>query len=139
MNEPYRLRYTNQIVGVYSCLVKSRWEIGLPQLAKAADLQLRFLAKLDLASSKSPQEIVDLANQYWDLAEKKPDLEARGLKLRSAYWYAQAIDGLPDGLDKIKARKRLTEIIEAYGKEETERATARNDIATAARVGASGE
>lgn len=128
----------NQMVGIYTCLVKGRWESGLPQLAKAADLQLRFLAKLDLASFKSPQEVVDLANQYWDLAEKKPDLEQRGLKLRAAYWYAQATSELPDGLDKIKARKRLAEIIKAYGKEETEKATARKDIATAAKVG-SGE
>lgn len=124
----------NQIVGIYNCLVKGRWESGLPQLAKATDLQLRFLAKLDLSSSKSAQEIVDLANQYWDLAEQKPDLEERGLKLRAAYWYAQATSELPDGLDKVKARKRLAEIIEAYGKEETEKATARNDLATAARA-----
>ena len=129
----------NQIVGSYACLVKGRWESGLPQLAKATDLKLRFLAKLDLTSSKSPQEVVDLANQYWDLAVQKPELEERGLKLRAAYWYAQATKELPDGLDKIKARKRLAEIIEAYGKEETEKATARNDIATAARVGGSDE
>jgi hypothetical protein len=124
----------NQIVGIYACFVKGHWESGLPQLAKATDLKLRFLAKLDLSSSKSAQEIVDLANQYWDLAEQKPDLEERGLKLRAAYWYAQATSELPDGLDKVKARKRLAEIIEAYGKEETEKATARNDLATAART-----
>src|SRR6185295_15209989 len=50
----------NQIVGIYTCLVKGRWELGLPQLAKATDLKIRFLAKLDLSSSKSPQEIFDL-------------------------------------------------------------------------------
>ncbi len=124
----------NQIAGTYVCLVKGRWETGLAQLAKASDLKLRFLAKLDLASSKSPQEVFDLANQYWDLAEQKPDLEKQGLKLRAAYWYAQSTKELPDGLEKIKARKRLSEIIDAYGKEETEKATARSDIAAAARV-----
>lgn len=122
----------NQITGSYVCLVKGRWETGLLQLAKSSDLKLRFLAKLDLASSKSPQEVFDLANQYWDLAEQKPDLEKQGLKLRAAYWYAQATKELPDGLDKIKARKRLAEIIDAYGKEETAKATARSDIAAAA-------
>ena len=131
--------HANQIVGIYACLVKGRWESGLPQLAKATDLQLRFLAKLDLASAKSPQELVDLAHQYWDLAEKKPDLEERGLKLRAAYWYAQATSQLPNGLEKIKARKRLAEVIEAYGKEETEKATSRNDIATAAKISGSEE
>lgn len=124
----------NQIVGLYTCFVKGRWELGLPQLAKATDLKLRFLAKLDLSSSKSPQEIFDLANQYWDLAVQKPDLEEQGLKLRAAYWYAQAIKELPDGLDKIKARKRLTEIIDAYGKEVTEKATGRKDITALAAV-----
>ncbi|MCE9524680.1 MAG: DUF1559 domain-containing protein [Planctomycetales bacterium] len=125
----------NQIAGTYVCLVKGRWETGLSQLAKASDLKLRFLAKLDLSSSKSPQEVFDLANQYWDLAEQKPDLEKQGLRMRAAYWYAQATKELPDGLEKIKARKRLVEIIDAYGKEETEKATARSDVAAAARVG----
>jgi len=122
----------NQMVGIYTCLVKGRWELGLPQLAKATDLKLRFLAKLDLSSSKSPQEIFDLANQYWDLAEQKPNLEEQGLKLRAAFWYAQAAKELPDGLDRIKARKRLAEIIDTYGKDETEKATGRNDIAAIA-------
>ena len=127
---------TNQILGTYTCLVKSRWELGLPQLARATDLKVRFLAKLDLSPSKSPQETFDLANQYWDLAEQKPDmeLEEQGLKMRAAYWYAQAAKELPDGLDKIKARKRLAEIVEAYGKEETERATGRGDISAIAGV-----
>ena len=89
------------------------------------------MAKLDLSPSKTPQEILDLANQYWDLAEQKSglELEVQGLKLRAAYWYSQATKELPDGLDKIKARKRLAEIVEAYGKEETEKATGRIDIA----------
>ena len=127
---------TNQIIGTYTCLVKSRWELGLPQLAKASDLKIRFLAKLDLSPSKSPQETLDLANQYWDLAEQKSglELEEQGLKLRAAYWYAHAAKDLPDGLDKIKARKRLAEIVEAYGKEETEKATGRSDIGAIAGV-----
>lgn len=129
----------NQTVGIYLCLVKGKWEQGLPQLAQSTDRTIRLLAKLDLSSSKSPPEIFDLANQYWELAEHKPDLEEQGLKLRAAYWYAQSVQQLPDGLDKIKARKRLAEVIEAYGKEEAEKATARNDIATAARVGTNDE
>ena len=129
----------NQIVGIYWCLVKGRWEQGLPQLARATDLKLRFLAKLDLSSSKTPQEMFDLANQYWDLAEQKPNLEEQGLKLRAAYWYTQATKELGDGLDKIKARKRLAEIIKTYGKEETAKATARQDIAAVANPGAGDE
>ena len=81
---------------------------------KRQDLKIRFLAKLDLASSKSPQDIFDLANQYWDLAEQKPALEEQGLKLRAAHWYGQAVKDLPDGLDRIKARKRLADITAAY-------------------------
>lgn len=129
----------NQIVGSYECLVKGRWEQGLPQLAKATDLKLRFLAKLDLSSSKTPQEMFDLANQYWDLAEQKPDLEQQGLKLRSAYWYSQATRELADGLDKIKARKRLAEITKTYGKEETAKATGSREIAAMAIPGGAAE
>lgn len=124
----------NQTVGTYTCLVKGRWEQGLSLLTKAADRELRLLATLDLTTSKSPQEVFNLANQYWDLAEHKPDLEEKGLKLRAAYWYSQATRQLPNGLDKIKSRKRLAEIIEAYGKEETEKAAGRSDLAAAAAV-----
>jgi hypothetical protein len=129
----------NQIVGIYTCLVKGRWELGLPQLAKATDLKYRFLAKLDLTSAKSAQEIVDLANQYWDLAEQKPNLEEKGLKLRAAYWYSQAARQLPDGLEKIKARKRLAEIVETYGKEDSERAIGSSVVATVPASGVSDE
>jgi hypothetical protein len=118
----------NQTVGVYTCLVKGRWKIGLPMLAKATDLKLRFLAKMDLVTSKTPPEMFDLANQYWDLAAEKPDLEKRGLLLRSAYWYSFAVRQLDGGLGKIKAQKRLSEIITACGKEVVEQATATNDI-----------
>jgi Protein of unknown function (DUF1559) len=130
---------SNQIVGIYTCLVKGGWDLGLPQLAKATDLKLRFLAKLDLTTSKSPREVYDLANQYWELAEQRPNLEEQGLKLRAAYWYSQATTQLPDGLEKIKARKRLAAIIETYGREETEKATSRRDIAAAAGIGEASE
>ena len=80
----------NQIVGIYVCLVKGKWDQGLPQLAKATDRELRFLASSTSPQSKSAQEIFDLANQYWDLGEHKPNLEERGLKLRAAFWYSHA-------------------------------------------------
>lgn len=124
----------NQTVGIYTCLIKGRWEVGLPQLAKAADLKLRFLAKMDLSSSKTPQEMFDLANQYWDLAAEKPDLEERGLKLRAAFWYSLAAKELPAGLDRIRAQKRLGEIRAAYGKEAVEQATATKDLSDPKRA-----
>jgi hypothetical protein len=124
----------SQTVGIYECVVQGRWDLGLPQLAKAADLKLRFLARLDLSASKSPQEIFDLADQYWDLAEQRPNLEEQGLKLRAAYWYTAAAKQLPSGLQKIKSRKRLAEIIAAYGKEETEKIVGRSDITATGRT-----
>jgi hypothetical protein len=81
----------------------------------------------------------DLANQYWDLAEQKPDLEQQGLKLRSAYWYSQSSRELADGLDKIKARKRLAVITKTYGKEETAKATGSREIAATANPGGTTE
>ena len=79
---------------------------------------------------------MDLAHQFWDLAGKKPDLEERA-QVAGGLLVCPGNEPTSNGLEKIKARKRLAEVIEASGKEETEKATSRNDIATAAKISGS--
>ena len=59
----------NQIVGSYYCLVKQRWEDGLPLLARAADPRLAELAALELKPPDAPSEQLALADRWWMYAE----------------------------------------------------------------------
>jgi hypothetical protein len=107
-----------ETVGRYVCLVKNRWEQGLPLLARGADIKLRVLAEIDLELARSPQETLDLADQYWDLAASHKQPFQRGLHFRACQLYQAAISQLASGLDKLRAQKRVDEARSWYGHEE---------------------
>jgi hypothetical protein len=96
----------NEIVGTYYCLVKQRWEDGLPLLARAADPRLMELAESELKLPATPAEQVALADRWWTFAEGDTRHKL-AVRARSAYWYRQALSGLPPGLERIKAESRL--------------------------------
>lgn len=96
----------NEIVGTYYCLVKQRWEDGLPLLARAADPRLVELAVSELKRPAAPPEQVALADRWWTFAEG--DVKHKlAVRARAAYWYREALGGLPPGLERIKAESRL--------------------------------
>jgi hypothetical protein len=107
----------NQIVGSYYCLVKQRWEDGLPLLARAADPRLAELAALELKHPDTPSEQLALADRWWMYGEGEAKHKL-ALRARAAYWYRQALSGLPPGLERIKAESRLAK---AESKERGER------------------
>lgn len=121
----------NEKVGAYYCLVKSDWVRGIPLLTKGADLKLRFIVRMDLQPEKTAQEKFDLADQYWDLAEEYKDPQKRGLELRAACWYQKAARDLPPGIAKIKAQKRVEEIVDRFGKEAVEKVSGTELVAVA--------
>ncbi len=101
-----RIRKPIEIVGTYYCLVKQRWEDGLPLLARAADPRLTELAESELKLPATPAEQVALADRWWTFAEGDTKHKL-AVRRRSAYWYRQALSGLPPGLERIKAESRL--------------------------------
>lgn len=107
----------NEVAGKYFCLVKEQWELGLPMLARGNDLKLRLLARMDLEKGKTGSEQVQLADHYWDLAQEFKQPQRRSLELRAAFHYAAAMPLLTDGVDLVKAEKRLAETSRIYGKE----------------------
>ena len=109
----------NQIVGSYYCLVKQRWEDGLPLLARAADPRLAELAALELKPPDVPSEQLALADRWWMYAEGEAKHKL-ALRARAAHWYRQALSGLPPGLERIKAETRLAK---AESKDRRERVT----------------
>jgi hypothetical protein len=106
------------VVGRYLCFVKNDWELGLPYLARGADIKLRLLALIDLEPARQPPEALSLADQYWELAQHVKPPEKRGLHLRAVAHYAAAAAQLGNTLARIKARKRLEEAARLYDPEE---------------------
>jgi hypothetical protein len=114
----------NEAVGAYLCLVKGRWDAGLPYLAKAADIQLRGIASLELATDRSQPQTLSLADQYWELAARARQPQRRGLHLRAVYCYELVAPGLASSLRKAKVEQRIAEAAAMYGQDEIERVLA---------------
>ena len=111
----------NEVAGKYYSLVKDQWEIGLPMLARCTDLKLRILARMDLDADKSPLDKVQLADQYWELATEYQQPQRRGLQLRAVFYYVAAMSELTDGLELVKAEKRIEEVRRNYGTQALEK------------------
>ena len=119
----------NQAVGEYLCLVKNRWEAGLPYLARAEDIRLRGIASLEMAPGRSLSETLSLAEQCWELAPRLKHPQRRGLHLRAAHHYALVISKLGGGLETVKAQRRIDEAAALYGQDELDRILAPLNLA----------
>lgn len=111
----------NFVAGRYLCLVKGKWDAGLPMLARGNDIQLQVLARLD-QEAKDANQLLYLAEEYVraSIGAKQPF--KRGMQLRAARCYHLAIQNLASGLERVKAQKRLAEANALYGKEAVDRA-----------------
>ncbi len=111
----------NVTAGKYLCLVKGKWEAGLPMLARGNDIPLQVLARLD-QEAKDSNQLLYLAEEYVraSIGVKQPF--KRGMQLRAARCYHLAIQNLASGLERVKAQKRLAEAAALYGKAAVDRA-----------------
>jgi hypothetical protein len=107
----------NEAVGEYLCLVKSRWEAGMPFLARAGDIRLRGIASLEMASGRSSDETLLLAEQCWDLASRFKQPQRRGLHLRAVHHYAAVRSQGGAGFESVKGQRRIEEAADLYGQE----------------------
>lgn len=97
----------NLEVGFYCCFVKADWDTGLPLLAKGSDPGLKSLAAKELQRPTEPAARLELADGWWELAEKeKNEARQRILSLRAVALYELT---LPDtsGLLLTKVQLRL--------------------------------
>lgn len=97
----------NAIIGKYHCVLKQRWDEFLPLLAKGDDVGLRVVATIDLENNSDPEVVLQLADQYWNLADESPSPFSIGLKWRAVHHYTRSVDNHPGGLAKLRAQKRL--------------------------------
>jgi hypothetical protein len=100
----------NEVVGRYRCLEKNDWAGGLPMLAKGATSPTRALARKELAVPVDPEQIMDLANGWWDYGQSlQNSLERAAVLKHSGTLYRRIADGL-SGLRKLQAKKRLEDL-----------------------------
>lgn len=111
----------NFVAGRYLCLVKGKWEAGLPMLARGNDIQLQVLARLD-QEAKDSNQLLYLAEEYVRASINAKQPFKRGMQLRATRCYHLAIQNLASGLERVKAQKRLAEATTLYGKEAVDRA-----------------
>jgi hypothetical protein len=99
----------NRTAGVYLCLRKGAWDAGLPYLHRGNDKSLQEAARLDLDRPVLPMARLDLADQWWKLAEARAGAADTPLKARAEYWYRKALPGLT-GLHQKRVEKRIKDI-----------------------------
>jgi hypothetical protein len=113
-NDPH----ANLALGRRLGVVKGQWDKAMPYLAKAADEELAFLAKRDLAAPEQPPQQVELADQWWEWAGelRGKDREYAGnVRQRAAYWYRRALPSLA-GIVRQKAEKRVAQTAATGGR-----------------------
>ncbi len=93
--------------GRHLCLVKDRWEDGLPLLAKGSDEAQRKLALQEAALPPDAAGRRQLAGAWWASAQKeRVKAFKNGALLRALYWYELALPGLR-GAEKLEAEQRI--------------------------------
>jgi hypothetical protein len=99
----------NLLWGEWLCLIKGRWDKGLPFLTKGPDGPLRTAAVREFSSSAEVASLVDVADGWWDLAEREKNPARRAQLLAHArVVYASALTR-STGLIRAKIGKRLEE------------------------------
>ncbi len=98
-----------RIAGKFACFVHGDWDMALPLLLGCADVPLRTLAEHELAKPVDAGEQVQLANDWWDLAERQGHVAKLHLQMRAAEWYRRALPQLA-GIKKDTVEKRLEEV-----------------------------
>ena len=106
------------VVGKFKCFLKEDWRFGLPLLAQGSDEALQKLATADSADPSESADQAKLADQWWDLADKraadkselgrKDEWTIKPMRARAVYWYRRALPNLT-GLVLAKAQKRIDE------------------------------
>lgn len=95
------------MLGKFLCLVRGKWEQGLPLLVVGGDTELAPIAKRDLHPPNSAAEQAGVADEWWKLSETpKYNDHAEELMRRAAFWYRLALPQLT-AVAKLRAEKRI--------------------------------
>lgn len=97
------------IVGRYECLIRGRWDVGLPHLARGDDEALRQIAERESSRPSTAEAQYSLAQAWWEASQREAVRSKRLALIRAGIWYEKAVAGL-SGAPLDLARERLREI-----------------------------
>ncbi|GIW81007.1 MAG: hypothetical protein KatS3mg105_2814 [Gemmatales bacterium] len=104
----------NAAVGQFLCLYKENWPEGLPLLARGDNQALREAAQADLKAPTVAAEMMKVADNWWQLAQKwQQSTPKKRSSLRAKFWYEQAVASL-EGDDREAVEQRLAAIEKMY-------------------------
>ncbi len=121
----------NTVAGKYLCLTKGNWNEGLQSLGIGSDERWRAMAQKDMAGASATSEQCILGDQWWDLAEKEPEL-SQAVRKRAVYWYELALPQLT-GLEKRRVLKRVDEVRGIAGQTQPRRSKVDGVVAASAK------
>lgn len=107
----------NLEMGKYECFVCRDFDAGLPMLALGADEALSELATRSIAATDDPQQRFELANAWWDLAEKRTADEREAIQAYALTIYREVAPKLV-GLSKTVAEKRVSDFADVAPKDD---------------------
>lgn len=93
-------------MGKFGCFEKEDWDRGLARLAGGSDEALAELARKDLSKPTELAKQLEVAQGWWELADKETGQAKTALLRRAKVWYRQALPRL-SGLEKGKVEDRL--------------------------------
>jgi hypothetical protein len=103
----------NLVWGTYLCLLRGHWEKGLPFLSKGADPVLKGLATKDLAGPAEAAALIEVADGWWDLAEKEKNPTRKSRLITHAGALYDSALPKATGLTRSKLEKRIAEAASA--------------------------
>ena len=95
-------------VGSYYCFKAGKWDKGLPLLAKCSDSRLRELAVRELSPPTKNEDLIRLADGWWEVAGTQKGLAHSTIILHAAYFYKAALADAA-GLEREVIQRRISE------------------------------
>jgi len=100
----------NLEMGQFLCFFKGNWDLGLRFLAKGSDPALKGLAEKEVALPTEAAAQAEIADAWWDLAQKEKGLTRKERMIdRARSWYQAALVQA-QGLLKLKLERRMAEL-----------------------------
>ncbi|EKK02812.1 protein containing DUF1559 [Rhodopirellula baltica SH28] len=97
-------------LGRFYCFLKGDWAMGLPLVINGTSEKLSRVAKRDLESANVAEDFLAIGDMWWELSEGLPaGIYRQGTRDRAGYWYEQALEVMPESLDRLHVQARVKE------------------------------
>lgn len=102
--------------GSFLCFIKGDWQTGLKLIADGTGSDLVEVARMDLRGASDASDQVAIGDAWWELSLRGSGAYQQGAQDRAVMWYTQALERLPESLDRIHVKNRLQEADESDGR-----------------------